>query len=135
MLLTPTLNNSVFDPAYEGWTNNLHLIIPAFHALIIGATCAKAKDPKAVEKEYEKFAELSAQVLLNMKSAKGIPGSPFILTDKILKSSPYVRLSVVEDFIPYAMTRSVYVGTYEVWTASLEKAANKATTGKEDQVA
>jgi NCK-associated protein 1 len=116
LTLPKAWKDSDYNVNLEGWTNNTHLAITCFHELIIALHSIKGKDVAAIEREYYKFAETSAMLLLNMRLAKGYEkqvNSTYIFADRLIKSAPYLNTSVFEELSPYAITRSIYVTSYE----------------------
>jgi NCK-associated protein 1 len=117
MLTLPKVwKDSEYNINLEGWTNNTHLAITCFHELIVALHSTKSKDISAIEKEYNKFAEASAMLLLNMRVTKGYEkqiNSTYIFADKLVKSAPFLKASTFEELTPYCLTRGVYVQSYE----------------------
>ncbi|KAL0486525.1 Nck-associated protein [Acrasis kona] len=117
-----TLNKVWKDVDYnvqlEGWNNNAHLSITCFNELALALSACNNQDSQfSIDNTYTKFAEVSSMLLLNMRLAKNYEkqvNSCHIFADRLIKSCPSAcTVSVQEEFSPYAMTRSIYVQTYE----------------------
>jgi len=118
VLLTcsPLWKENDYNPDLEGWNNNAHLAIDCFNQLLVSIFTVKSSELRVIEQMYEKFAECSAMLLLNLRSQKGsdkIVDSSYIFADKLVQEAPFMHTSVFEELTPYSMLRSIYRQAYE----------------------
>ena len=108
--------DSIYDVNIEGWLNNTHLSITAFHRLIQAVHSVKSNKIADLEKDYKRFAEFSAMILLHMKGTKGYEkqlDTCTIFIDRTVKTSKYLDMSFFEDLLPYPLIRTTYVKIFE----------------------
>ena len=95
----------------EGWNNNAHLAITAFHSLMIALNC---KDhPKAIFYEYSKFTDLATYLMFLMKNQnEKVIDNCYIFVDKTIASTDFIDSAKWEDSFPYSLIRRVYSRVY-----------------------
>ncbi|KAL9645115.1 hypothetical protein ABK040_001973 [Willaertia magna] len=114
-LLEKTWKDS-YDVNLEGWSTNIHLSINAFHKLMTAVHSIKSNNIKELEKDYNRFAEFSAMLLLHMRGTRGFErqtDSCTIFIDRTVKTAKHLEMSVFEDLLPYPLIRTTYVKTFE----------------------
>ncbi|KAF0973999.1 hypothetical protein FDP41_006462 [Naegleria fowleri] len=108
--------DSVYDVNLEGWYNNTHLSITAFHRLMQAVHSIKSNKIVDLEKDYKRFAEFAAMILLHMNGTKGYEkqyDNCCIFLDRTLKTSKHLDISFFEDLLPYPLIRTTYVRFFE----------------------
>lgn len=108
--------DSVYDVNLEGWYNNTHLSITAFHRLIQAVHSVKSNKIAELEKDYKRFAEFAAMILLHMNGTKGYEkqyDTCCIFLDRTVKTSKHLDISFFEEILPYPLIRTTYVKTFE----------------------
>jgi len=107
LVLSNYWGNYNYNLSLQGWVNNIHLAITAFHSIMINFN---SKDKIALQNEYYKFAELSTMILLYLKLDKYAKNldNIHIFIDRTLKSSKFFEESQLEEILPNILTRAVY---------------------------
>jgi hypothetical protein len=113
LLFSPSWANSAneFNVHIEGWNNNAHLAIPAFHSLMIALNCKDS--PKTILYEYSKFTDLASYLMFLMKSQNDkVIDNCYIFVDKTVKSTEFIDYGKWEEIFPYSLVRKIYSRVY-----------------------